>query len=57
MLKDAHKICRKPHFTQIINEVLAPEGLDFDLEQDFDELFYLIDRTTLFDEFNFILNI
>ncbi len=56
-LKNAHKICRKPHFTQIINDVLLLEGLSFDLEQNFDELFFLIDRTTLFDDFNFILNI
>jgi hypothetical protein len=52
-----HKICRKPQFNQIITEVLAAEGLSFNLETDFDDFFNFIDRSIVFDDFNFVLSI
>jgi hypothetical protein len=52
-----HKICRKPQFNQIITAVFAAEGLSFKVETDFDDFFNFIDRSIVFDDFNFVLSI
>jgi AAA domain, putative AbiEii toxin, Type IV TA system len=57
-LTNMHKICRKKHLEQILQEVLAPEAISFNLEYDFDALFSFIKNSvSLFDGYRFILTI
>jgi hypothetical protein len=54
-LQDFHKICRKEQTEKIIQSVLEPEGLDFELAKNFDALFTLM--KDVFTKYEFVLSI
>jgi ABC-type cobalamin/Fe3+-siderophores transport system ATPase subunit len=54
-IENMHKICRKPHFEQILNSVLAQWGMDFNIESDFDPLFQNVNTTLWWGAWDSIL--
>jgi hypothetical protein len=51
------KITRKQEVTKIISEVLQPYGITFDLEEDFIDLLQMVDKSTWFDAWDFLLEL
>ncbi len=51
------KITRKPEVSKIINESLQPYDITFDLEEDFMDLLQMIDKSTWFDAWDFLLGL
>ena len=51
------KITRKQEVENIINEVLKPDGITFDLEDDFINLLKMVDKSTWFDAWDFLLEL
>jgi hypothetical protein len=51
------KIIRKQEVENIINEVLQPYGITFDLEKDFINLLQMVDKSTWFDAWDFLLRL
>ncbi len=51
------KITRKQEVENIINEVLQPYEIIFDLEEDFIDLLQMVDRSTWFDAWDFLLGL
>ena len=51
------KITRKQEVENIINEVLKPDGITFDLEDDFIDLLKMVDKSTWFDAWDFLLRL
>ena len=51
------KITRKPEVSKIINEALQPYDITFDLEEDFMGLLQMLDRSTWFDAWDFLLGL
>lgn len=51
------KITRKQEVTKIINEVLQPYDITFDLEEDFIDLLQMVDKSTWFDAWDFLLEL
>ena len=55
--QDFFKITRKQEVENIINEVLQPYGITFDLEKDFINLLQMVDKSTWFDPWDFLLRL
>lgn len=55
--ENMHKICRKPQLEKIILDVFAPENLQFSLSNDFDDLFNMMDKSSILDAYLPILSI
>jgi hypothetical protein len=51
------KITRKPEVSKIINEALQPYDITFDLEEDFMDLLQMVDKSTWFDAWDFLLGL
>jgi predicted ATP-dependent endonuclease of OLD family len=51
------KITRKQEVENIINEVLQPYGITFDLEKDFINLLQMVDKSTWFEAWDFLLRL
>jgi predicted ATPase len=51
------KITRKEEVKNIINEVLQPYGITFGLEKDFINLLQMVDKSTWFDAWDFLLGL
>lgn len=51
------KITRKPEVTKIINEALQSYDITFDLEEDFMDLLQMVDKSTWFDAWDFLLGL
>jgi AAA15 family ATPase/GTPase len=51
------KITRKQEVENIINEVLQPYEIIFDLEEDFINLLQMVDKSTWFDAWDFLLRL
>jgi hypothetical protein len=54
-VSEAHKICKKEHLNTILKKVLARYELNFELERDFDGLFVLMDKSTMFKQYEHLL--
>jgi hypothetical protein len=51
------KLTKKEDVSKILNEVLQPYQISFDIENDFIDLLRMVDHSTWFKEWDFLLNL
>ncbi|ANV88931.1 hypothetical protein AWQ22_15035 (plasmid) [Picosynechococcus sp. PCC 7117] len=55
--QEFYKYAKKDDVQAIINQVISAQNIQFDIEQDFIALLSLVDRSTWFDEWNFLTHL